>query len=109
MYLDYVGTFFNYKGQICRTKDCSNTEWEEIFKLLANPINRHTIAFPFGTKNLTQEVYISQLNWVLVKKQSDEVINGVTVRGYKWENVIEVQFVAMKAMWLAGGSIGGLS
>lgn len=110
MYLDYVGTFFNYKGQICRTKDCSDAEWDEIFKLLANPINRHTIPFPFGKKNLTQEVYISQVNWKLIDKpDDDEQVGSTIIRGYRWEKVLEVQFVAINSQWLAGGSISGLS
>lgn len=109
MYLDYAGTFFNYKGQLRRTKDCTDEQFYEIFKLLANPINKHTIEFPFGTRTLTQQVYISKLEWTLIDKPNETTSSGGTVNhGYNWEKVIEVQFVAIKSMWKAGGSLGGL-
>ena len=97
MYLDYVGTFFNYKGQLRRKKDCTDAEWEQIYLVLANPINRHTVQLPFGQNTLTQEVYISQ------------IVSKLIDNNFGWERIYEVTFVAIESMWLAGQSLRGVS
>lgn len=67
MYLDYVGTFYNYSGDLRRAKDCTDAEWEEIFIILSNPINNHTISVPFGSVNMSNEFYISSAESKVIK------------------------------------------
>ena len=110
MYLDYVGTYFPYKGQLRRTADCSDEEFYNIFLLLARPNNKHTIIFPFGTRQLQQEVYISKVAWKLIdyNPKNDENLGTTVRRGYNWEKVLDVEFSPIHSQWKAGGSLRGV-
>lgn len=100
MYLEYVATFFNHKGIIRRDTACTEKEWDDLFLVLANPINRHSVAFPFGVnQTLIQEIYISQAKRALLYIKETN----------KWENVISVTFTAMAPAWCPNGVIRGLS
>ncbi len=93
MYLDYVGTFYNYTGDLRREKDCSDSEWEALFIVLSNPINNHTITVPFGSGAMSNEFYISSIESKLVTAQ----------HGYnEWERVYSVTFTSMSPQRLAG-------
>lgn len=101
MYLEYVGTFFNHKGTLVKDSKCTEEEWDNLFRVLANPINDHTVSFPFGAnQELTQEIYISSIvrTLKLIKETNKN----------KWANVYEVSFVAKRAGWLPNGAIEGL-
>lgn len=99
MYLEYVGTFFNHKGVVRRDADCTEKEWDRLFLVLSNPVNKHIVVFPFGVDQvLTQEIYISQAKRALLYIKET---NG-------WENVISVTFTAMAPAWRPNGSIKGL-
>lgn len=100
MYLDYVGTFFNHKGQLRRSKGCSDEEWDNLFLALANPINDHKITFPFAQSQITLDIYISQVTRRLVRLTPDFNL---------WTRVYDVTFTAMNSSWLAGGTINGLA
>lgn len=98
MYLDYVGTFFNHKGQIRRGQKCTDKEWNKLFFTLTNPINDHTIIFPFGSGKITLSVYISQVTRKLVRLHGDTA---------KWTAVYDVTFPSMESSWLAGDNLTG--
>lgn len=98
MYLDYVGTFFNSTGEILRKQNCSNEEWDNLFKTLANPINNHTVKIPFLQGYLQTEIYISQVKAKLVNQKFDK---------NKWGGTYSVTFTAMESQWLAGGELQG--
>lgn len=99
MYLEYLGTFFNFSGQIIREKGCSDAQWDNLFMKLSNPINRHTIKVPFNQGYMVADIYISSVTQTL-----KEIKNGIK----KWDNIIEVELVTMKSQWLAGKTIKGL-
>ena len=99
MYLEYVGTFFNHKGELRRDANCTEAEWNELFLKLCNPVNKHTVSFPFGeNQELTQEIYISSLTRKL--KFMDDT--------NRWERVYSVSFVAIGPAWHPNGVIRGL-
>ena len=98
MYLDYVGTFFNSSGEIVRRKECTDEEWTELFIVLANPINNHTVKIPFLEGYLTTEIYISQVKSKLINQKFEK---------NKWYGTYSVTFTAMDSQWLAGGEIQG--
>lgn len=98
MYLDYVGTFFNSSGEIVRCPNCSDTEWDNLFKVLANPKNKHTVKIPFFQGYLETSIYISQVKTKLINQKFDK---------NKWNSSYSVTFTAMKSQWLAGKSLTG--
>lgn len=101
MYLDYVGTFYNYTGDLIRAKDCTDTEWENLYIALTNPINDHTITVPFGNTTMTSQFYISSVENKLITQK-----NGSN----KWQNVYSVTFTSMSPQRLAGSNtITGVS
>lgn len=100
MHLEYIGTFFNYAGELKRDADCSDEEWFDLFLLLSDPINKHTVQFPFGVnKILEQEVYPAGTKMVLRKIDEERNI---------WDKVISVSFIPIAPSWLPNGSIRGL-
>ena len=98
MYLDYVGTFFNSNGEIVRKTECSDKEWGDLFKALANPINTHTVKIPFLQGYLQTNIYISQVKSKLVNQKYQK---------NKWSGFYSVTFTAMESHWLAGDEIRG--
>lgn len=98
MYLDYIGTFFNSSGEIVRRPECSDTEWDNLFKVLSNPVNKHTVKIPFLQGYLTTEIYISQVKSKLVNQKFEK---------NKWNTTYQVTFTAMESQWLAGNEIQG--
>ena len=96
MFLEYVGTFFNFSGQIVKNTACSDEEWNEFYEVLSNPINKHIVTVPFGNDTMTAEIYISRVEQTLRRKTRD----GKN----KWANVIDVSLVATESQWLAGQS-----
>ena len=100
MYLDYVGTFFNHKGQIRRGKNCTDEEWDNLFLVLANPINDHSVDFPFGQDTIIIRIYISQVVRKLVKLTADSNV---------WTKVYDITFTAMESNWLAGDNLIGIA
>lgn len=100
MYLDYVGTFFNSGGEIVRRPECSDSEWDSLFKVLANPINKHEVKIPFQQGYLKTSIYISQVKTKLVNQQHNR---------NKWDGSYSVTFTAIGSQWLAGKSVKGYS
>lgn len=101
MYLDYVGTFINHSGQIHRSANCTDAEWNNLFLVLANPINKHTVVFPFGNQKMGQDIYISKVVRILIEVDEDG-------NGKKWEKAYEITFTAMNSAWRPGYELQGL-
>ena len=102
MYLEYSGTFFNHTGELHRDTACTNDEWNRLFLVLSNPINKHTFTFAFGqNQNLTQEVYISQITRTLKRIDKD----GENI----WEKVYKLTLPAVNMAWLPNGNIKGVT
>ena len=99
MFMDYVGTFFNYEAQFVRDSDCTDAEWDNFFLALCNPINKHIATFPFNQTTMTEYVYISSVERDYIKQKND------ANNPHKWSSVISCAFVSTKSMWLAGGNI----
>lgn len=100
MFLEYIGTFFNFSGQIVRSANCSDKEWNDLFIALSNPINDHSVTVPFGNGIMNTRIYIANLEQVLKRISKD----GKNV----WSRVIDVSFTTMSSQWLAGGSLTGV-
>ena len=99
MYLEYVGTFFNFDGTLIQDRDCTAEEWDSLLAVLANPINDHTVTVPFNQGTMTWQFYISSGERELIKVNED---------GNRWARTIKVTLTAMRAQWLAGGQIQGV-
>lgn len=100
MYLEYVGTFFNFSGTIRQTRDCTPEEWDELLMVLANPINDHTVTVPFNQGTMTWRFYISS---------GEQELKRITDDGNRWAREIKVKLVSVSAQWLAGGDIQGVN
>jgi hypothetical protein len=101
MYLEYSGTFFNHTGELHRDAACTNEDWNRLFLVLSNPINKHTFTFAFGqNQNLTQEVYISQVTRTLKRIDKD----GENI----WEKVYKLTLPAVNVAWTPNGNIEGV-
>lgn len=98
MYLEYIGTFFNSTGTLHRDKNCSDAEWDELYRMLSHPKNDHVISVPFDQGYLTTKMYISKVSRKLVNTQNER---------HKWDASYSVQFVSMNAQWLYGQSLQG--
>jgi hypothetical protein len=92
MFLDYVGTFYNYTGDLRREKDCTDAEWEALFKVLTNPINDHIITVPYGGTTLTSRFYISSVESGLITKKGGS---------NEWEKIYKVTFTSMSPQRVA--------
>lgn len=99
MYLEYVGTFYNYEGTLMRDRNCTTEEWDKLIGVLANPINDHTVTVPFNQTTMTWQFYISSGEQNLIWLTDDE---------NRWANTIKVTLTSMYAQQLAGGNIRGL-
>lgn len=99
MYLEYVGTFFNFEGTLIQNRDCTAAEWDELLMVLANPINDHTVTVPFNQGTMTWQFYISS---------GEQGLKLVTDTGNRWARTIKVTLTAMYAQWLAGSEIQGV-
>ena len=99
MYLEYVGTFFNFEGTIRRDNDCSDEEWDNFLMILANPINDHTVTVPFNQSTMTWQFYVSS---------GEQQHIPSSFENNKWANKIKVTLTAMRAQWLAGSTIQGV-
>ncbi|MCI8332859.1 MAG: hypothetical protein HFE78_08560 [Clostridiales bacterium] len=98
MYLEYIGTFFNCSGTLHRDAGCTDAQWDELFRLLSDPENRHTIYQPFDQGTLVSDMYISKVTRKLIESK-----NGRN----KWEPQLAVQFVSISSQWLAYDQLGG--
>ncbi len=98
MFLDPIGTFFNNTGVIIRGRECSDTEWDSLFRVLSNPIGEHSVRVPFDQGYLQTQIYVSQAKRKLIKRLNEK---------NKWSTSYQVTFTAMSSQWLAGGNLTG--
>lgn len=99
MYLEYVGTFFNFEGTLIQTRECTPEEWDRLLMVLANPINDHTVTVPFNQGTMTWKFYISS---------GAQGLKRITDDGNRWARSIKVTLTAMGAQWFAGKNIEGM-
>ena len=99
MYLEYLGTFFNFEGSLIQDRDCSAEEWDDIVMLFANPHNAHTVTVPFNQGEMTWEFYVSS-------GERDLIL--VTEDGNRWARKLKLTLTAMSAQWLAGENLQGV-
>ncbi len=99
MFMDPIGTFFNYEGTIIQGKDCTTEVWDDILLILANPMGEHEIVLPFNQGTMVWKYYISSGARDCIKIAEDGKV--------RWANTIEVKFVAMESQWPAGGELQG--
>ncbi len=99
MYLDPIGTFFNYEGIVIRGKNCTAEEWDRLFLVLANPLGEHTVVLPLNQGYMTWKFYISSGYRECIK-----IIEGEETR---WADTINLKLTAMDSQWLAGGELQG--
>lgn len=97
MFIDPVGTFFNFAGTIIQGAGCDKNEWDDLLMTLANPLSEHTVVVPFNQGTMEWQFYVSSGKRNL-KKITDE---------NRWARTIEVKLIAMRSQWLAGGSLQG--
>lgn len=100
MYLEYVGTFFNHSGQIHKSSGCTDEEWNNLYRVLSNPKNNHTIIFPFDDGTIEQEVYIASIS-----RKPRRISESKNL----WETVYEVTLPAVSAAWMVDQQLGGYS
>ena len=98
MFLDPIGTFFNNSGTIQRGKQCTDEEWDNLFRVLSNPLGEHTVAVPFDQGYLTTQIYMSQAKRKLIKQRNNR---------NKWSTSYVVTYTAIESQWLAGGELQG--
>lgn len=98
MYLDPIGTFFNNSGTIVRGKQCTDTEWDSLFRVLSNPLGEHTVKVPFDQGYLTTQIYVSRIKRKLITQKLGR---------NKWSSSYAVTYTAMDSQWLAGGELQG--
>mgnify|MGYP006928445040 CR=1 FL=1 len=100
MYLEYVGTFYNFEGTLVQQRNCSPAEWDELIKVLSNPINDHTVTVPFNQSTMTWQFYVSSGEQDLIQIKDE---------GNRWARTIKVTLSAMYAQWLAGSTMQGVN
>ena len=95
MYLQYGATFLNHKGEILKTSKCSWDEWNEVFRVLMNPKNDHTIVFPFQNGEIELNVYIAKISRKLkfIKETN------------QWGKTYDVSFVSMSPCWVVNKNL----
>lgn len=83
MFLQYLGTFYNFSGTVVKQKRCTNTQWEMLFTLLSNYHNVHNIEVPFAQGYMKCDVYISSIK--------RNYANNIK----RWKKTFDVQFTVM--------------
>lgn len=97
MYLQYGATFLNHKGDIVKSSGCTKEEWDEVFRVLMNPKNDHSVTFPFDDGEIQLKVYISSITRELkfIKETN------------KWASVYSISFTSMNPCWRVDGNLQG--
>lgn len=94
MYLGNAATFYNYTFTMHKRASCSAAEWDELFRILTNPVREHTLVMPHDQGETPPFVaYISSAYRPLigVERSGNTQMN-------KWGD-IAVEFVATEPQW----------
>jgi hypothetical protein len=102
MYLEYIGTFINSSCRFIRSRECTDQEWNEFYRTLINPINKHNVDVPFDNGILTLDVYFTG-----GKRNVRKIILNNGTRTPVWVKTIEVNMTAIGSNWIAGGELTG--
>lgn len=97
MFLDPIGTFFNFSGTIVQSPQCSLDEWDNLLMTLANPLSEHTVIVPFNQGVMEWQFYVSSGKRSLKRITSEN----------RWARTIDVKLIAMRSQWSAGGRLQG--
>lgn len=99
MFLDYIGTFFNFSGEVIKLASCTEEEWDEFIEVISAPINTHTVKVPFKQGSMIWDFYVSS-GEVGIKRilKDGKIIKTKT---------IALILTAMKSQWLAGQELQG--
>lgn len=90
MYIEYGGTFFNHSFVLHKRGSCTQARWDDLFMILSNPVNNHSIRMPHKQGYLIYDAYISSATRKLISAS----------RGNDWGD-ITVEFIAMSPQWRA--------
>ena len=91
MFIEKVGTFYNYSMTFVRRNAASKEKYDLFAKMLANPNNEHTITVPHNqTLRKNYRVYIAagQRKLIQTKRLSGDLYNS------RWGG-LTVDFIAM--------------
>lgn len=99
MYLDYIGTFYNFSGEVIKLPSCTEEEWDEFIECISDPINAHKVKVPFKQGYMLWDFYVSSGEVGIKKIQKD----GKIVK----TKTIPLNLVAMKSQWLARQELDG--
>jgi hypothetical protein len=67
MYINIIGTFYNYKMTFRRGTGCSLEDYEKFFEALSAPVPFNVITVPYGQTSLTFEAYITKASQQLIR------------------------------------------
>ena len=84
MLRDIIGTYYNYSITI-ETNKLSASDYDELYEIITEPVDSHTLTVPYGQHTLTFEAYITNGQDVLKKIDSSNKWTGLTIN-----------FIAMK-------------
>lgn len=101
MFLEYVGTFFNFSGDLIKTQGCTNEEWEELYVHLSNPKNDHIVQLPFGKGKMEVSVYISSVEQKL-KRITKDTSKQTGLGENVWDKLLSVSFTSIDSEWRYG-------
>lgn len=68
MFIDPIGTFYNYTIHIKRNPNASATAWDNLWMVLSDPKGFHTVEFPHNQTVLTFQAYITSGSRKLLRK-----------------------------------------
>ena len=85
MFRDIIGTYYNYTIQV-DTKNLKVEEYDELYDLVTQPVEKHTITVPYGQTTLSFDAYITSAEDSLLKRE-----NGVNY----WHG-LTLAFIALK-------------
>lgn len=72
MYINLIGTFYNYKMTVRRGVNCSLEDYEKFFEALSAPVPFNVITVPYGQTSLTFEAYITKGSQKLIRSAREE-------------------------------------
>lgn len=72
MYINLIGTFYNYKMTVRRGLNCSLEEYEKFFEHLSAPVPFNVLTVPYGQTTMTFEAYITKGSQKLIRATKNE-------------------------------------
>ena len=85
MIRDIIGTYYNYTVEF-NTNFLSETEYDELYERVSNPVDSHKILVPYGQQTLEFDAYVTG---------GEDSLERITGSGNKWTG-LSINFIAMK-------------